>query len=270
LAIANHFYRLKSDQEEEAMHRKTYQVAWLISLLIGISVACQLVSGIQKDVGEARGTAGAISTQAQELLTQVQGAATAVEESSLLGTARALATQEGPSLLETARALATEAEEKGLKETIQAVATDQGPAIRATGQALGTKAAEEGWLETAQALTTYAPGDVMGTLQAMATQVIGGGEKPADIPIVSDPNLTNLTANSDTISYTTNLSFQNVLDFYQQEMMLEGWQAVQTGSFVTGNAALLQFEKADRAATVTILRASPGSSTSVLINIRSQ
>ena len=252
------------------MHRKKYQVAWLISLLIGISLACQLVSGIQQDIGEARGTAGAISTQAQGLITQVQGAATAVEESSLLSTARALATQEGPSLVDTAQALATEAKEKGLKETVQAVATEQGPAIKATAQALGTKAAEKGWLETAQALTTYAPGDVMGTLQAMATKIISGGEKPTDIPIVSDPDLTNLTANSDTVSYTSALSFQAVVAFYQREMLLEGWQAVQNGSFVTGNAAFLQFEKDDRAATVTVLSAAPQTTTSVLINIRSK
>lgn len=252
------------------MHRKPYQVAWLISLLIGISLACQLVSGIQQDVRQARGTADAISSQAQGLITQVEGAATAVGESSLLSTARALATQEGPALLETARALATEAEEKGLKETIQAVATDQGPAIRATGQALGTKAADEGWLETVQALPTFAPGDVLGTLQAMATQVLGGGDQPDDIPIVPDPDLSNLTANDDTVTYTTALSFQNVVEFYQQEMELQGWQAIQNGSFLTGNAAFLQFEKADRAATVTILSASPQGATSVLINIRSR
>ncbi|HLE14436.1 MAG TPA: hypothetical protein VI776_06790 [Anaerolineales bacterium] len=232
------------------MHRKSYQVAWLISLLIGLSLACQLVTGLQEDLGQARGTAGAISTQAQGLITQVQGAATAVEESGLLGTARALATQEGPALLETAQALATEADERGLKETAQAVLTDQGPAL--------------------QALTTYAPGDVLGTLQALATQVLGGGQAPEDIPIVADPDLTSLTATSDTVSYTTTLSFQTVLDFYRQEMLLAGWQAVQAGSFVMGNAAFLQYEKIDRAATVTILTASPQITTSVLINIRSK
>jgi hypothetical protein len=252
------------------MHRKTYQVAWLICLLIGVSLACQLVSGIQDDISGARSTADAISTQAQGIITQVEGAATAVEESSFLSTVRALATQEGPGLLETARALTTEVEEKGLEETLQALATEEGPALRATGQALGTKAAEEGWLETAQALTTYAPGEVMGTLQAVATQVLGGGDQPDDIPIVSDPELSNFTANSDTVSYTTSLSFQTVLDFYKQEMLTNGWQAVQAGSFVTGNAAFLQFEKVDRAATVTILSASPQSATSVLINTRSK
>jgi hypothetical protein len=252
------------------MHRRTYQAAWLISLLFGLTFACQLASGIQRDIGEARGTAGAVSTQARGIITQIEGAATSVEESGILGTARALATSEGPALLETARALATGAEQSGLKETVQAFATDQGPELLATGQALGTKAAESDLEKTVQALSTYAPGDVFATLQAMATQLLGGGNLPADIPVVPDPNISDLTVTNQIVSYTTSLGFQSVLDFYQQEMPLQGWQADQSGSFTTGHAAVLKFEKADRPATVTILSASAQNSTSVLVHFRSR
>lgn len=236
------------------MHRKIYQIAWLLSLFVGISLACQLVTGVQEDIGNARGTAGAVSTDAKGFLNQLEGAATHIEESGVLGTARALATQEGPALIETAKALATQADEKGWKETAQAFATDKGPEL----------------LETGQALSTYAPESVLETVQAMATQVFGGGIRPEDIPLLPKNDILTITENKNTVTFTTSLDFHSVVEFYQKEMLLEGWQAVPSGSLVTGNAAMLQFEKADQAATVTILSASPQTATSVLVNVRNQ
>src|SRR3990170_5002240 len=106
--------------EVSTMQRKKILIALLISLLLGITLACNLLSGVQGDIGAARGTAAAIATEARGFVTQVQGLATEADASSALATLEALATQEGPEAEATLKALGTEAAESGLYKTAEA------------------------------------------------------------------------------------------------------------------------------------------------------
>lgn len=101
-----------------------YRIAWLFTLIVAASLACNFLSGIREDLGEVRNTAEAAATQVQEVVDQAQGLATAVESSGILQTAQALATNQGGQLIGTAQALATEAKESGFIETAQAKATE--------------------------------------------------------------------------------------------------------------------------------------------------
>ena len=218
------------------MPRKKIIIASLFSLLLGITLACNLISNMQGDIGAARGTAEAIATEARGFVTQVEGLATEVDARSALATLEAYVTQEGP-----------EAE--------------------ATLKALGTKAAESGIYETAQAFVTQEGPDLLATIQAIATQGLPPNNPPDDIPLVAQGDLKFLFATEFTVSYQTDLDYQTVLEFYKQEMPANGWEADQEGSVATGYAAMLRYEKIDRTATVALGAVSPGQTTSVLITI---
>jgi hypothetical protein len=218
------------------MPRKIIIIALLASLLLGITLACNLLSNMQGDLGEARGTAAAIATEARGFVTQVEGLATEVDARSALATLESFVTQEGP-----------EAE--------------------ATLKALGTKAAESNIYETAQAFVTQEGPDLLATVQAIATQGLQPNDPPDDIPLVAQSNLKYLYATQSTVSYQTDLDYQTVLEFYKQEMPANGWEFDSQGSVETGNAAVLRYEKIDRTANVALGSVSPGQTTTVLITI---
>ena len=222
--------------EESAMPRKKLLITLLVSLLLSITLACNLISNMQGDLGAARGTAVAIATEARGFVTQVEGLATKVDASSVLATAEAFVTQEGP-----------EAE--------------------ATLKALGTKAAESNIYETAQAFITQEGPDLLATVQAIATQGLSPNDPPDDIPLVAQGNLKFLYATEATVSYQTDLDYQTVLEFYKQEMPANGWEADHEGSIETGYAAVLRYEKFDRSATVALGAVSNSQTTTVLITI---
>src|SRR4030067_2019206 len=99
--------------EVSTMQRKKILIALLISLLLGITLACNLLSGVQGDTGAARGTAEAIAPEARGFVTQVQGLATEADASSALATLEAFTTQKGPEVEATPEARGTEAAERG-------------------------------------------------------------------------------------------------------------------------------------------------------------
>jgi len=217
------------------MLKNQFKIVWLLIVLVGLSLACESLSAIGDDYNQARGTAGAIATQAQGIITQAEGIATQIVDSKAF-------------------------------ETLQAIATQQGPAY----QALATKAADEGYLQTAEALITQGSSELLPTFQAVATQYLFRGPPPDDIPIISDGELTNLLTNQSTISYYVTVDLPQVVDFYQTTMPEHDWVDVTDSNLIKTDAAVLKFFKPEQVATITLTANPISQQTVVLIFIRSQ
>lgn len=217
------------------MLKNQFKIVWLLIVLVGLSLACESLSAIGDDYNQARGTAGAIATQAQGIITQAEGIATQIVDSKAF-------------------------------ETLQAIATQQGPAY----QALATKAADEGYLQTAEALITQGSSELLPTFQAVATQYLFRGPPPDDIPIISDGELTNLLTNQSTISYYVTVDLPQVVDFYQTTMPEHDWVDVTDSNLIKTDAAVLKFFKPEQVATITLTANPISQQTAVLIFIRSQ
>jgi hypothetical protein len=197
--------------EENAMPRKILIIVCLMGLLLGITLGCNLISGIQGDIGAARDTAEAIATEARGITTQVEGFATEIDASSRLATLEALVTQERPEAEATLKALGTQAAESGIYQTAEAYVTEEGP-------------------------------NLLATIQAIATQGLPPNNPPDDIPIVDQGNISFLFANESTVSYLTDLDYQTVLSSTSR-MPANGWDADHETSVESGYAAVLRFEK---------------------------
>jgi hypothetical protein len=120
--------------------------------------------------------------------------------------------------------------------TMQAFATDQVPGLLETVQAVGTSAAPM------------------------------LGQAPVDIPFVQG-ELENLISTSLLVTYGTTHDSELVVDFYNSEMLANGWTKVneeQLGNAIT----LLTFEKPGRLASVTVTSNSVTSKTMVVIAIQ--
>jgi hypothetical protein len=205
------------------MRSQIFQVSLVITLLLGGSMACSLFSGISERVRGVRAT--------------VEGAATVV--------------QKGQDVIATVQSAATEVMGSGLVQTLEAVATQQGPGLIATAQAFATEQGP-GFIETAQAFATQEGPGLIETAQAMATAIARPNQAPPeDIPIVSGTT-ENLFTTGETVTYITPLDFQSVLAYYQQEMPANGWEADTTNSVLTANTAVLQYDKVNRHATITL------------------
>jgi hypothetical protein len=124
-----------------------------------------------------------------------------------------------------------------------------------------------GYLETAQAFVTLQPDDMLSTLQAIATRADIVELPPFDIPIVGDTEITDFKSTDTTVSYFTRMDLVTVLAYYQQEMPVKGWQALEEGRILTSSAAVLPFEKPDRIATVSLSTDPQTGLTAVLITI---
>lgn len=74
------------------------------------------------------------------------------------------------------------------------------------------------------------------------------GEKPEDVPIMEGGM--EMMASEGMIAYTIDKNYQEVVDYYEREMPINGWVKVE-GS-VEESYAQLVFEKADRKATIDI------------------
>ena len=220
------------------MTKNRFKLIWAFSLLVGTSQACESISAIGQDFTETRSTAGAVATQAQEIITQAQGIATQLGDSDAVGTARAFATEKGPAYI-------------------------------ATGEALSTQAAEEGYLKTAEALVTKGSSDLLPTFQAVATQYLSSAPPPDDIPIITG-EVENLFSNRSSVSYYVNVDLPEVVDFYQTTMPDHNWVDVTNSSLITEEAAVLKFFKPERVATITLTSNLISKQTVVLITIRSQ
>ena len=214
------------------MFKNRIKILWALTILVGFSLACESLSAISRDYDEARSTAGAIVTQAK-------GIATQFGDSEAFGTARA-------------------------------IATEQGPAVVATGQAFATQAYEEGYLQTVEALVTQGSSELLPTFQAIATQYLYPAPPPDDIPIITIGEVTNLFTNQSTVSYFVGLDLPIVVDFYQNLMPELGWTDVTDENSILAEAAVLKFFKPERVATVTLASNPLNQQTVVLITITSQ
>ena len=221
------------------MRKDHIKLIWVLTALIGFSLACQSLSAIRDDYDQARETVGSIATQAQQIITQAQGIATQFDESEAMATARALA-------------------------------TEHGPAVISTGQALATQVADEGYLKTAEALVTQGSNELLPTLRALATQSLYPAPPPEDIPIFPGGEVTNLFSNQSVVSYIVDADLTEVLDFYKKTMPVLEWLDVSDDDAVMEGTAILKFFKPERVATVALTENPITDQTIVLITIISQ
>ena len=138
-------------------------------------------------------------------------------------------------------------------ETIQGIATEfDESGIISTGQAFATEIDESGLQETAMAVATeIGDAGIPETAQSFATEiVVDPADIPPDIPIFEGEKEA-FVGSDQVISYFVTAEFQDVLNYYQNEMPARGWIKVETGTVVTDTTANLIFEKDGR--TVTII-----------------
>lgn len=244
------------------MQQKPFRYLWGASLflaafsLVAASLACNLATSVGNDVQNVRDTAQSVATGVQaggDLLATGQAVATQVLGSSLLQTAEAFATEQGP----------------GIVATLGTFGTEQGPSFFATVQGFATQQGP-GLIETVQALATDQGPAAIATGQAIATQLAAssGSAAPADIPLVAGDKQ-NLVATQSYVTYNTALNFNTVLTYYQQQMPANGWKLSGSPTIIAGKTAVLVYGKTGKTATVT-LTGSSGNPTLVVISIQSK
>lgn len=106
------------------MKIRKYRVVWSISLVLLVTLGCNLLSGFSEDVREIRGTAEAAATQLGGMVTQAVGFATAVPENPMVQTVQAFATEHGPEIQASVQAMVTQVHESGFLLTAQVKATE--------------------------------------------------------------------------------------------------------------------------------------------------
>lgn len=221
------------------MRKDHIKLIWVLTTMIGLSLACQSINAIREDYDQARGTVGSIATQAKEIITQAEGIATQIDESDAVATGLALA-------------------------------TEYGPAVVSTGEALATQVADEGYLMTAEALLTQGANELIPTIEAFATESLFPASPPEDIPIFPDGDVTNLFSNQSVVSYYVDADLPDVVEFYKNTMPTFEWLDVSDDDEVREDGAVLKFFKPERFATVALTANPVADQTIVLITIRSQ
>jgi hypothetical protein len=116
-----------------------------------------------------------------------------------------------------------------------------------TAGALSTEVDTQAIETEFQALTT----DMGGEFDVLQTEFPDlGGEKPADIPVMEGGD--EFLASETEVSYFLEKDFQEVVDFYEREMPVNGWVKVEGESKNEDGSVELVFEKDGRKATVMI------------------
>jgi hypothetical protein len=157
------------------------------------------------------------------------------------------------------------------KGTAQAFVTEvkglatEGQELVGTAQAFATE--NPGLLQTAEAFITEQPG-VLETAQAFATQGVSADQIPEDIPLPPEDQINNYYGTSSMASFSTDLDFQSVLDFYKTEMVANGWEYEESSSYESEGNAVLTYSRSDRTATAIISNIS--GTTTVLITVLSK
>ena len=221
------------------MIKNRFKLLLVFLLLLGAGLACESFSAISQDYTEVRGTAESIATQADKIITQVEG-------------------------------IATEIGNEKLDATMIAIATQQGPGLLATGGALATQASDEGYLQTMEAVVTRGPRDLLPTLRAVATQYLFPAPPPEDIPIITDGEVSNLFTNQATVSYYVRRELSPVITYYRNTMPQLGWTDVSDENAIKPEAAVLKFFKPERVASITLTSNPINQQTIVLITITNQ
>jgi hypothetical protein len=220
------------------------------ALLLALTAGC----GALQDAAQ---TGQEVATQAAELKRTAEAAAPTLQ--ALGQTAQAAA----PTLQAQAGELRQTAE--ALAPTLRAVAPTLEAALP-TFEALLPTLQASGIQQTAEAFATALPGlqgDERATAEAIATQ--GVGQAPPDVPIA--PRSRTIYTSATRLVYTTELAPAAVRELYQVDMPASGWAAV-PGAAERGEAAVLQFARPGRRATVTIAPAEGGSAVEVTIEER--
>jgi len=139
-------------------------------------------------------------------------------------------------------------------------------AVKATADALLNNSGSD----TATPKPTEAGGassDATETPAGEATDITGlGGEAPDDVPII-DGNNSDLVASPEFVSYQTDADYKTAVTFYKDGMSNNGWTLDANASFETDAAAILDFTKDNRKATVTITPDATTKTTIILITI---
>jgi hypothetical protein len=109
-------------------------------------------------------------------------------------------------------------------------------------------------------------GDIQGTIEAVQDE-FNLGDAPPDIPIIeAEPE--NFITSEIFVSYTTSMDFDDVLEFYLEEMPDNDWKLKKDGTVQTDNSAVLHFRKKGRNAIVTLGINPTDDSTVVVITIQ--
>ena len=108
--------------------------------------------------------------------------------------------------------------------------------------------------------------EILGDFEGIFDDVNGAENIPDDIPII-DGEKGELFSSEKVVSYHTPLNLDTVLSFYQDQMVVNGWETKE-GNVITADAALLYFEKGNREATITLSHSAGENRTIVMIIIQ--
>lgn len=248
------------------MNPKKFQIIFLFVLLTLSLIACQTISGIGQRIKNTQATAASVVTEVQSFATEgsklvgtVQSFAT--ENPSIANTAKAVLTQV-PDLLKTGQTIATE--NPGIVQTAQSIIT-QAPDLIETAKAYATENPQ--LVGTAEAFATENPG-VVETAKAIATQGLNLGSKPEDIPLLPEDQMNNVFSTQNMVSYSTETSYAEVVDFYKREMLTNGWTAESKGNIEMDSMVVLNYQKDNSKAIVTISINPADKNTLVLVVVR--
>lgn len=140
--------------------------------------------------------------------------------------------------------------------------------IEATGLSIVSQI-PQGLAETAEAYATkvdISPEEIAKTAEAGVATFIPNqtGTAPTDIPIV-EGDVSMQIENPEMISYTIKKSAEDIKNFYVEKMPANGWSEQETNGLPIPGTTILNYTKADRKATITIIGV--GDTTQVLIEI---
>lgn len=118
---------------------------------------------------------------------------------------------------------------------------------------------------TMEAFATEMPIEGLQATAEAVTEGLQPGEAPPDIPVVAETS--NLYTSKDLVSFTTSLPYDQVVDFYKEQMPLNEWLLAESGNVESPSASILNFDKPQRRAIVTISANPLNAETVVLITI---
>ena len=133
--------------------------------------------------------------------------------------------------------------------------------------------------QTVESISTQAVGDIQLTAEALGGEMgpvieatlaalpneVNVGEAPANIPVMPDPY--GFFGSPTQVLYMTTATLDEAVQFYRQEMPLNGWQETEPG-MVVAKAAYLNYVNDTQKATITMAPA--GEKLAISITIADQ
>jgi len=111
-------------------------------------------------------------------------------------------------------------------------------------------------------------GDLQATAQAMQ-EGFEPGEIPPDIPVVEAPK-EGLFSSKNLVNYVTQMPLDAVLAFYQTQMPKNDWNPREENNVINEKVSILNFDKPNREAVITLSFDTEKNKTIVLISIQSK